>query len=220
MAEVLITLGIVGVVAALTIPGIISSYRKQVLETRLSKLVSSVNQAVKRSEADNDECQYWSFGDENNHRDAEIMKQWWKKYLQNYVPYEIAAEISASENSGNGGYKVYFKNGSALRLEALTKDYARIVLYPDAKITGKFLIDVNDKAGKDYFLFVLSGAYSDNNKCVLRPPVYIDMTNDMLKDACLKSYNGFVSTNAAGGHCAELIRRNGWKIPKDYPIKL
>ena len=34
LAEVLITLGIVGVIAAITIPGLMTAYRKKVIETR------------------------------------------------------------------------------------------------------------------------------------------------------------------------------------------
>lgn len=219
LAEVLITLGIIGVVAALTIPNLIVSHRKNVLATRLAKLYSSLNQAMVRAQSDNGECQYWDFGDINNHRDANIMKLWWNKYFENYIPNVVHSEIDASENSGNGGYKVYFKDGSALRIEALTGTYARIILYPNAKITGKFLIDINDKAGKDYFMFLVERR---NTNCVIRPAVSnIDlMTEDDLKEKCLQDYNTFISTNSSGGACAELIMRNGWKIPNDYPIKL
>ncbi len=35
LAEVLITLGIIGIVAAMTIPNIINGYNKKVVETRL-----------------------------------------------------------------------------------------------------------------------------------------------------------------------------------------
>lgn len=50
LAEVLITLGIIGIIAAMTIPNIIAGYRKNVVETRLAKLYSSINQAIKISE--------------------------------------------------------------------------------------------------------------------------------------------------------------------------
>lgn len=58
LAEVLITLGIIGIVAALTIPNIIAGYRKKVVETRLAKLYSSINQAIKISEIKNGDCKY------------------------------------------------------------------------------------------------------------------------------------------------------------------
>ena len=50
LAEVLITLGIIGIVAALTMPMLLSNYRKQVVETRLAKFYSAMNQAIQQSE--------------------------------------------------------------------------------------------------------------------------------------------------------------------------
>ena len=49
LAEVLITLGIIGVVAAMTLPNVIAGYRKKTVETRLAKLYSSINNAIKLS---------------------------------------------------------------------------------------------------------------------------------------------------------------------------
>lgn len=47
LAEVLITLGIIGVVAAMTIPSLIKQYQRIVLETQFNKAVSNLHQAVK-----------------------------------------------------------------------------------------------------------------------------------------------------------------------------
>lgn len=52
LAEVLITLGIIGVVAALTIPTLMANHRKNVVETRLAKFYSTMNQAIHMAEAD------------------------------------------------------------------------------------------------------------------------------------------------------------------------
>lgn len=41
LAEVLITLGIIGIVAALAMPSLIQNHRKQVIETRLAKFAST-----------------------------------------------------------------------------------------------------------------------------------------------------------------------------------
>ncbi|MDE6137924.1 MAG: type II secretion system GspH family protein, partial [Candidatus Gastranaerophilales bacterium] len=60
LAETLITLGIIGVVAALTIPGLITSYKKHVIASSLKRAVSSINQAIKQSEAENGEMETWN----------------------------------------------------------------------------------------------------------------------------------------------------------------
>ena len=65
MAEVLITLGIVGVVAALTIPNLMHSIRTKVLETQFKNSTAKLNQAIKRAKYELDVdtlklyCLYW-----------------------------------------------------------------------------------------------------------------------------------------------------------------
>ena len=58
LAETLITLGIIGVVAALTLPTLIQQHNKKVVETRLMKFYSSINQAVKMAEVDYGDKKY------------------------------------------------------------------------------------------------------------------------------------------------------------------
>ena len=52
LAEVLVTLGIIGVVAALTMPSLIQNHNKQIIETRLKKFYSTINQAILMAEQD------------------------------------------------------------------------------------------------------------------------------------------------------------------------
>lgn len=52
LAEVLITLGIVGVVAAITIPNLIANYKAQRLRSKFLKSYSTVQQVFKQMEAD------------------------------------------------------------------------------------------------------------------------------------------------------------------------
>lgn len=46
MAEVLITLGIIGIIAAMTLPQLIKNYQHKVLETRFKKSISLISQTV------------------------------------------------------------------------------------------------------------------------------------------------------------------------------
>ena len=62
LAEVLITLGIIGVVAAMTLPVLIQKHQKRVLEKQFIKAYSLISQAAKKAEADlgfTPECYYW-----------------------------------------------------------------------------------------------------------------------------------------------------------------
>ena len=49
LAEVLITLGIIGVVAAMTMPALIGSYKRMVLKNQYKKLYSTLSQAYNKS---------------------------------------------------------------------------------------------------------------------------------------------------------------------------
>ena len=53
LAEVLITLGIIGVVAAMTIPTLMKNYQTQVLKSQLKKNMSAVSNALQRAAIDN-----------------------------------------------------------------------------------------------------------------------------------------------------------------------
>ena len=59
LAEALITLGIIGVVAAMTLPILVQTYRNHVVETRLKKFYSIINQAVQRAEVDYGDRKDW-----------------------------------------------------------------------------------------------------------------------------------------------------------------
>ena len=54
LAEVLITLGIIGIVAAITLPNLIANYQKKVYVTRLKKAVNITQNACKMALADDE----------------------------------------------------------------------------------------------------------------------------------------------------------------------
>ena len=62
LAEVLITLGIIGVVAAMTMPALIHSYQQKVLQVQFKKFYSTFSNAIKYVQATNGApmgCYYW-----------------------------------------------------------------------------------------------------------------------------------------------------------------
>ena len=66
MSEVLITLGIIGIVAAMTLPSIINKAEKMILKNQFKKTYSTLTQALLKSEADygsTPECYYLIEGD-------------------------------------------------------------------------------------------------------------------------------------------------------------
>ena len=53
LAEVLVTLGIIGVVSAMTIPTLVKNHQRTVYVTQLKKVVTELAQAADRAASDN-----------------------------------------------------------------------------------------------------------------------------------------------------------------------
>ena len=92
LAEVLITLGIIGIVASLTIPMLIQDYRNNVAETRLKKFYSTMNQAIALSINDNGDVETWDYfnheirdKDENTINRTYDNDKSFQKYLAPYL---------------------------------------------------------------------------------------------------------------------------------------
>lgn len=60
LAEVLITLGIIGVVAAMTIPVLMNYYQEQALLTQFNKAYSTISQAYVSAAQDNLTADHWT----------------------------------------------------------------------------------------------------------------------------------------------------------------
>ena len=85
LAEVLITLGIIGVVAAMTMPTLIAKYQKKQTVTQLKKAYAELNKAVSYSEIENGDCKYWDY----NLNSLDFYNKYLSKYLQNTTGVNI-----------------------------------------------------------------------------------------------------------------------------------
>ena len=61
LAEVLITLGVIGVIAAMTLPSVIKHYQQQATVNQLKKAYSEFSQALHKAEVDNGLMETWNF---------------------------------------------------------------------------------------------------------------------------------------------------------------
>ena len=66
LAEVLITLGVIGVVAAVTMPTVVANYQKQAAAMKAKKFYNMMNNAVNRSIVDNGDVNTWFPERKNN----------------------------------------------------------------------------------------------------------------------------------------------------------
>lgn len=88
LAEVLITLGIIGIVAAMTMPSLVGKYRQKTIETRLEKFYSAANQAIKLSEVKNGPKESWprcTDGLQTETSTSIDCESWYNIYLKDYL---------------------------------------------------------------------------------------------------------------------------------------
>ncbi len=200
LAEVLITLGVIGIVAAMTIPTLIQSYKKKVVETRLVNFYSTINQALRLSEVDNGNSSTWGTFLGNTFDEK---KEWFEKYLCPYLKYCEIKRLNQSELT------LYMYDGGCIYMSSNLSDWQ---YFPFCDIKSNI-------KGKDAFYFFYSpnrSAYNEKNvsyinkNTIVEPYKYgWDGSIEKAKEDC----------KSRGAFCTLLIQSNGWKIPEDYPFK-
>lgn len=220
LAEVLITLGIIGVVAAMTIPTLMSTFAKQRTETQLKAFYSRINQTIKMSIADNGDPDGWVEEKAYSYDEqVEFLKQYIFPYMKNLGYKECTISqigvciylmdggvmwFSVDRNGGDIDYYVNQKDTDLKYQDRKTvvNMQRKVFSFQLAKATGKALGDGKIDSTRTSTDFIT-------------PYVFMwDGTEEGLTKngtwACVKG-----CTNC--GYCTKMIQLNGWKIPKNYP---
>ena len=211
LSEVLITLGIIGIIAAMTLPALISNHNKKVIETRLEAFYSIMNQGILLSESDNGDKKYWLEAYLKTYCSSQYsescLRHFYNIYLKKYVKITNTEYILDSDNKNVGMLLLYFANGSGAKMGYSGRDY---LFFPNAAKMKKN----NNQDGKDYFRFGLYPAGADGKRRTefLNKGVepYITSDWDGTREGLRKNKQNYT----------KLIQLNNWKIPDDYPIKL
>ncbi len=217
LAEVLITLGIIGVVAAITIPGLATKIQRRQLETQVKADFAIIQQAIRASQAD--DISYDMVIQDGN--DASI-KEWFETYLTQHLKIEqvcynkpgcwhkmgevknLLGQPPRYENAnGIGGNIVTFRiaNGSMFNVDGntaadmesfgITTDSDGLTFYFDANGDKK-----PNRMGKDIFIMVW------NEEGLV--PAGHNKTQAEVNTNCLRGDGYF---------CLQMIVSNSWTIP-------
>lgn len=227
LAEVLITLGIIGVIAALTLPGLLAEYSKLVVETKLKKFYTQINQAIALSEAQYGSREYWYADSNQVDRDADgnpvpgssTAEKWFMKYIGNNM---TVVRVNYDDNARP---TFFFKDGTALKMltgsviseqDGGMRDWVFYTSYPD-KCLAIYGTEVNAR-GKCAWPFYYQPEESENwgpyhkSKRGFEPYSYgWSGTLNQAQSYC---------RGTRPDYCTLLIQLNGWKIPDDYPWKV
>ena len=213
LAEVLITLGIIGIVAAMTMPTLMANHRKKETVTKLKKFYSVVNQAIGMSVAEYGEASGWAadcgtFANTTCTTDEAV--EWFNKYIGKHL--EI---IKIEKSDENRCFYVYLKDGSVWRIA----NY----IYDMGFFTDKKAI-TNPKSGVNSFGFrfnpvIPTGQTIEQNRYTLKPTIepYAHTWNGTRDELLNKPTYG--CKFPGGSYCAKLIQYDGWQIKDDYPVK-
>ena len=243
LAEVLITLGIIGVVAAMTLPTLIQNYQKQVVITRLKYAYNVFSNVLKRAEADYGNITEWGLdvdglADYSSIDRVALRENFVRKYM---LPYISDAKFSTDKSLSYYGYKteikkpsgsmaypyktgapmiLQFKNGMIIILNVGT---ASSPDYPDKHFVSgiNFVIDVDGPGGQNMYgrdVFWAMVPYTTNSRFMF----FNDFSISDDKVLSLKPLTRAAlldECKETGSYCAYLIQQDGWQFKDDYPHK-
>ncbi|MBO6087883.1 type II secretion system protein [bacterium] len=203
LSEILITLGIIGVVSALTLPTVIKNYQKYTTVNQLKKVYTVLNQAFKMSEIDNDIYENW------DKVEAIGIVEYSQKYWQHYLKV-----IKICSNYTDCGYSEALPWMNAINSVKTQKSIGEksFIINDGTLITfntagDAIHIDLNagagpNRYGRDLFTFYIY------NKGVIAAGSHSN-PNDYCNKTRTEGNNG--------EWCSGKIVKDGWKIKDDYP---
>lgn len=224
LAEVLITLGIIGIVAAMTLPTINKSIQNRDKTAKLKKFYSMINQAILRSSVDNGEPGGWISN--LKYHDAEALYDWFEKYIIKYM-IDIKNCRNGDSNCATG-YKYCIKPGQCNEFANLINNYV-LYIFSD----GSMIISLtggnpdNDGITKSLILHIL---YDTNG--YTKPNAYgkdifsfrLNINNGQYKMTCdsgnwSKNRNWLLTSckNEPQSCSCLLMHSDNWEFKKDYP---
>ena len=238
LAEVLITLTIIGVIAAITIPTLMKKYEEQQILTGVKTAYSILQNAVKMSIAENGPMSEWGLYDawENYNGHKNLSEKFIVPYLKvasvcksNWTNSNERCFASANRSKtmwfGSGGtpvgsnsylgpslsYMVKLSNGMDIAMG--TQGYT---LNKQYVIVFRFVVDINGTKGgsimgRDVFVF----------SAIPEQGVVPSLPEGTMNNTCGKGKGGRGAamcgvTNGCG--CTALIVKNGFQFPDGYEL--
>ncbi len=239
LAEVLITLGIIGVVSALTIPTLIANHQKEVVATSLRKAYAELNLALQMAISDYGDISTWDY---NTGSEVDL---WAQKYIEPYIKviqsqncssnkaFKCAGVPNAAQLGGDTslyvGYMtapyVIVKNGGAAKALAF---YRYLPYYEEIRVHVYLKVPFNRKAkkGKEVFTFVLYPSKDTAFKPFGLTGTVPFQTGNIEREKLLKGpirtggcykESGGPDYYGPGDSCGAVILLDDWKIKPDYP---
>ena len=234
LAETLITLGIIGVVAAMTIPGLMTKYKKHLVETRLARTYSIITQAIKLAEEEygdgfgvselKNDTDIAKYGDVNGYSwelSYAVFEKYFKQNIRTIHTYTKDQMSSITIYFGNTkGNRYYFAwydliDGTRLGFQ-MSGNYSglKFVVIPDpnkAKLVGGVdTLFMEFRPINDVYEYYPLW-YSNYKKGII--------TREKLIEYCGSDKDYPAYSSSPDSYCFQLLKISGFKIPGDYPLQ-
>ena len=207
MAEVLITLGIIGIVAAMTLPGLFCKYEKVKVASQIKKLYSVMSQAIRMAETEHGEFKYWTYNSSE-----ELYYLYLSKYL-NTMKVEYPVGLFGSFSNGirfvfNDGTQIICTDKVNLAGYGNQVAIVSCIFYPKARSKWTSIIEKSTKQGThELFWFLIS------ERGTLEPP-NLNKPREYNLQNCIYSDP---ATQAHYTDCSTLLYKDNWEFKEDYP---
>ncbi len=215
----LITLVIIGIIAAITVPLIITNYQKQQTVSKLKKVYSTISNAVNLASVQNGSSAD-SWFDDVNCSASDYLNNYLKPYLQILKVCNDYSDCGYSSstpflktNGATYGWHMqvspssrqffYLSDGNFISVNTGTLVEGGIENYANVE----FIVDINgtkppNKMGRDVFMLEIINENGIQPKCST-------YTQAKVNSNCTKSGEGTC--------CLQKILSDNWEIKDDYP---
>lgn len=177
LAEVLITLGIIGVVAAMTIPNLMHKARNKILAVQFKKTMADVTQAIGRIKADNDVdmlADYCTCYDGSSYVNSKSCYEWFG-YIFTSRSFQKGSSswLSQGYDITRDSNEIRTYNGKNFVTNSALAGIGYAIFHPRKMLDGQYInvwiiesqlyfgVDINGSAkpnrlGHDIFVFIVN----------------------------------------------------------------
>lgn len=231
LAEVIVTLGIIGVVAAMALPQLNTAYQKHKIEAQLKYTYSTILQGIKMAQAQTGDSSLNTWDYENadvNGYSYEVSKD---TFDEIFLPVFKGAVLYPK----NKQFNIYSADGST-KLN-IHQQYIAYFTLANGNVLGFakagnydgyiFTVILNPEkqkliVGKDVFAmtFWADRITGDIAYKSLASVQYSENTRMKFIELCGSNTSFPAYSTSPPDFCTTLIIKNGFKIPNDYPVGL
>lgn len=218
LAEVLVILGIIGVVAALTLPTLIQNHKRQEYITRLKKVYSVLQQDIDLAKIENGDIGTWD----------------WDLGLNDFVETYLLKNLQISQNCktasgcwnstegilnlGGSGVLERIEDSSYYKIQLTDGTYVAFLKQDNNHL--HFYVDTNgdklpNRYGYDCAIMTFTKTdFVDSFHDIKNSGLYF-YGFGLNRNTLLNSVNG-CSRGKYGHYCGALFQYDGWKMQPDY----